>query len=207
MTEADFSAIVHAPGLPADGIVAKTPEPEYRSLRIDPNTGDFQLYGDSPGQPGAQIPAIVGRLTGLHVGRYGQAGGRGGATWAGDRPYLVVQVAVSPLLTYTLRLPVGRGQCHYRSLLGSLLSLEDLRQPFKLQGKLGKENACFVQVIIFDPTTHLEELVRQPMIDASDEQLHHAVNLLQQRLQLPPQFLTTQSDDSLIPEFHAFGHS
>ena len=191
MNSSEFNAIIQSGSAPADGIVPRTPDPEYRSLKLDTTTGDFFFYGETAGSasPGGQIPAFVGVVTAIYIARHGQAGQRGGNAWEGDRPYLVLQVAINPLLTYSLRLPVGRAQWHYRSLLGSLLSLPSLAQPLKFQGNPGDRGACFIQVLRYSPTTHTEELIRDPAIGGTDQELHLAVNTIQHRLGHPAQFI------------------
>lgn len=168
-----------------DGILPASPQLEFRTLGIDTDAGQLYLYGPTPRDPGPAIPAIWGWITDVSVTQHGNAGGRGGNSWEGDRDHLEVRIQTAvPTLIYVLRLPAYRGQWHYRSLLGALLDLALQDTPVKLEAKRGRE-ATFIQVSL-DPEGL--QPIKAPCIGASRDDLEIAVNACRRSIGLAPQF-------------------
>lgn len=166
-----------------DGLLPPSQAADVKTIGLNTD-GQLYFYGPSPSEPGDRIDGgLAGLVLDVTISRRGQAGGRGGNAWSGERPYLDVRLQTPiPQLIHLLRLPADRDQWHYRSLLGCLTSLALSDTAVRLDAKRGRA-ATFIAVSL-DPEG--QQLVPAPAIGPGIDELEIAVNACRRSLGLPP---------------------
>lgn len=162
------------------GAVERAPKATIVQYCFD---GQIYVRNDSPTNKNRKyVDALWGKIVSVDTYRLTRDTAK---KKAGD-VYLKITGAATPTDRWELSIPAQNNQWSYRSLLGKLLKLVDLRDTsVKLTYEAGTRSEAVFFGIYLDLNESQE--VRGQSIFEGVDVLEHTVNTLRQRLGLPPQ--------------------